>query len=98
MSSEDAVSRRMLATRWLQGLGLLAAWRSLAPARAEQVAGNESGPLTARVMRPYDAETPVQEFTSYLTPIHRLFVRSHFGPPPIEMITEPQWKLHVGGA
>ncbi len=98
MSSEAAVSRRMLATRWLQGLGLLAAWRSLAPARAEQVAGNESGPLTARVMRPYDAETPVQEFTSYLTPIHRLFVRSHFGPPPIEMITEPQWKLHVGGA
>lgn len=98
MSSEDAVSRRTLATRWLQGLGLLAAWKSIAPARAEQVAGNESGPLTVRVMRPYDAETPVQEFTSYLTPIHRLFVRSHFGPPPIEMVTEPQWKLHVGGA
>lgn len=98
MSSDDAVSRRTLATRWLQGLGLLAAWRSIAPARAEQVAGNESGPLTVRVMRPYDAETPVQEFTSYLTPIHRLFVRSHFGPPPIEMITEPHWKLHVGGA
>lgn len=67
------------------------------PARAEQAAGSEGGPLTVRVMRPYNAETPVQEFTSYLTPIHRLFVRSHFGPPLIERITEPQWKLHVGG-
>jgi DMSO/TMAO reductase YedYZ molybdopterin-dependent catalytic subunit len=81
----------------LQALGVFSLWPHVQRASAQSTA-NESGPLTVRVMRPYDAETPVQEFTSFLTPAHRLFVRSHFGPPSIEMVTEPQWKLHVGGA
>ena len=37
--------------------------------------------LTVRVTRPFDAETPVRDFASFLTPNHRFFVRSHFGPP-----------------
>ena len=54
--------------------------------------------LTMRVARPFDAETPVGDFGSFLTPNDRFFVRSHFGPPAIEMVEEPQWSLNVGGA
>jgi DMSO/TMAO reductase YedYZ molybdopterin-dependent catalytic subunit len=57
----------------------------------------EAGPLITRVTRPFDAETPVREFTSFLTPNHRFFVRSHFGPPAPELIAEGNWKLRVGG-
>ena len=39
----------------------------------------------------------MSEFTSFLTPNHRLFVRSHFGPPPSETLEESQWSLQVGG-
>jgi DMSO/TMAO reductase YedYZ molybdopterin-dependent catalytic subunit len=49
------------------------------------------------VTRPFDAETRVQEFASYLTPNERFFVRSHFGPPPPEQIAEHVWRLHVKG-
>ena len=42
---------------------------------------SQSGPLTVRVSRPFDAETPVREFTSWVTPNEQFFVRSHFGPP-----------------
>ena len=53
--------------------------------------------LITRVTRPFDAETRVQEFVSYLTPNDRFFVRSHFGPPPPEQITAKMWRLHVKG-
>jgi len=89
---------------WLRALwSSLAAWLAMSSfsrtfaAPEEPTLGDDSGPLSVRVMRPYDAETPVTEFTSYLTPAHRLFVRSHFEPPPVEAVTEPQWKLQVGG-
>jgi DMSO/TMAO reductase YedYZ molybdopterin-dependent catalytic subunit len=98
MIESGSLSRRTLLQRAIQALGCLAVWRQVEPALAAQAASPETGPLTVRVMRPYDAETPVREFTSFLTPAHRLFVRSHFGPPPVEMLTEPQWKLRVGGA
>jgi sulfite oxidase len=49
------------------------------------------------VARPLDAETPVQEFVSYLTPNSRFFVRSHFGPPPAELLSDPNWRLSVSG-
>jgi DMSO/TMAO reductase YedYZ molybdopterin-dependent catalytic subunit len=48
-------------------------------------------------MRPFDAETPVHEFTSWLTPNERLFVRSHFGPPVPESVDPAHWRLTVGG-
>ncbi|HET7909390.1 MAG TPA: sulfite oxidase [Nitrospira sp.] len=54
--------------------------------------------LTVRVTRPFDAETPVRDFASFLTPNHRFFVRSHFGPPSQETVEESQWRLNVGGA
>ncbi|HKY72038.1 MAG TPA: sulfite oxidase [Nitrospira sp.] len=58
----------------------------------------ETDGLTVRVVRPVDAETPVSEFASFLTPNHRFFVRSHFGPPDMETIEESRWRLTVGGA
>ncbi|HEY6084709.1 MAG TPA: sulfite oxidase [Nitrospira sp.] len=65
-------------------------------AAQERVSG-ETGSLTVRVTRPFNAETPIREFTSFLTPTHRFFVRSHFGPPPVEAIAETSWRLTVGG-
>ena len=90
-------SRRIILKRAVAAFGGLAVWRSIQTSRADELPAQEKGPLTVHVMRPYDAETPVRELTSYLTPTHRLFVRSHFGPPPVEMVTEPQWRLHIGG-
>jgi hypothetical protein len=28
--------------------------------------------------------------------ISRVFVRSHFGPPPAELLSDPNWRLTVG--
>ena len=94
------ISRRSLLGKLVQGLGvgLIVNQRpAVAQAAGEEPARNESGPLTVRVTRPFDAETPVREFTSFLTPNHRFFVRSHFGPPPPEAVSEATWKLRVGG-
>ena len=92
-------SRRAWCANVLSWLAGALCWRgTLRPAGAVlNEPTTESGPLIVRVMRPYDAETPAKEFTSFLTPVHRLFVRSHFGPPPQEAVTEPGWKLTVGG-
>ncbi|HEU5408198.1 MAG TPA: sulfite oxidase [Nitrospira sp.] len=94
------ISRRSLFKTLLQGMGagLLVSQR-LPPALAvgEEPGHNESGPLIARVTRPLDAETPVREFKSFLTPNHRFFVRSHFGPPAPELISEASWKLQIKG-
>jgi len=97
MSESVSSSRRTLFRRVAKIIGGLAVWRQLRPALAQQTASPETGPQTVRVMRPYDAETPVREFTSYVTPNHRFFVRSHFGPPAPELIAEANWRLHVGG-
>jgi sulfite oxidase len=59
---------------------------------------NETGGLTVRVARPFDAETPVGQLASFLTPTDRFFVRSHFGPPAMETIDQAHWRLTVGGA
>lgn len=94
------VSRRSLFSRILQGLGvslIVNQHLPVAQAAGEESARNESGPLIVRVTRPFDAETPVREFTSFLTPNHRFFVRSHFGTPPPEAVSEANWKLRVGG-
>lgn len=94
------VSRRS----WLKRLCALAGTgallhRGLPNARGAESEdrSSEKGPLTVRVTRPFDAETPVREFTSFLTPNHRFFVRSHFGPPAQELIAESNWRLRVGG-
>ena len=97
MSESVSSSRRILFKRMAQVLGGFAAWRQMRSALAQQTVSPETGPQTVRVMRPYDAETPVREFTSFLTPNHRFFVRSHFGPPAPEWIAEANWRLRVGG-
>ena len=53
--------------------------------------------LHAHVSRPFNAETSVREFTSWLTPNERFFVRSHFGPPSPELIDPDSWRLTVRG-
>lgn len=97
MSESVSSSRRTLFKRMAEIIGGLAVWRQVRPALAQQAVSPETGPQIVRVMRPYDAETPVREFTSYVTPNHRFFVRSHFGPPAPELIAEANWRLHVGG-
>ncbi|MBI5853757.1 MAG: sulfite oxidase [Nitrospirae bacterium] len=95
------ISRRTFLSRTLGGLALIAMagptgwWPREASASTDPPAGG--APLITRVTRPFDAETPVREFASFLTPNHLFFVRSHFGPPAPEAISETHWKLHVGG-
>jgi len=97
MSEPASFSRRTVFKRMAAIIGGLAVWRQAQSAPAQQSGAPETGPQIVRVMRPYDAETPVREFTSYVTPNHRFFVRSHFGPPAPESIAEDSWRLHVGG-
>jgi DMSO/TMAO reductase YedYZ molybdopterin-dependent catalytic subunit len=100
MNQPMNISRRSLFRTLLQGIGVSLVVNQRLPvaqAAGEEPARSESGPLIARVTRPFDAETPVRDFTSFLTPNHRFFVRSHFGPPAPELISEVNWKLQVGG-
>ncbi|HYM37295.1 MAG TPA: molybdopterin-dependent oxidoreductase, partial [Nitrospiraceae bacterium] len=53
--------------------------------------------LVTKVSRPYDAETPVEAFASWITPNDRFFVRSHFGPPPSDRIDPARWRLSIKG-
>ncbi len=92
-----SVSRRRFFKTLMQGLaaGAIGEWAT-GLARSENPP-KTSGSLITRVMRPFDAETPVRELTSWLTPNERLFVRSHFGPPNPEAIDPTVWQLKVGG-
>lgn len=95
----QALSRRTVLGRIIQGLGLSLALGFAMPARAKEraVETDETDRLIVRVARPLDAETPVQEFVSSLTPNSRFFVRSHFGPPPSEQLSDENWRLRVTG-
>jgi DMSO/TMAO reductase YedYZ molybdopterin-dependent catalytic subunit len=53
--------------------------------------------LITKVSRPFDAETPVEAFASWITPNEQFFVRSHFGPPPPERIAPSSWRLNIKG-
>lgn len=95
-----SLSRRTLLGKAIQGLGMTLALGHVIPCvQAEEgdVSKNEAEHLIVRVARPMDAETPVQEFTSYLTPNSRFFIRSHFGPPPAELLSDQNWRLSVSG-
>ena len=94
------VSRRVLLRTLLQAIGAgFVLGRSLPTVQGGRgdEAGHASGPLTVRVTRPFDAETPVREFASWLTPNERFFVRSHFGPPAAESVQADTWRLAVKG-
>ena len=94
------ISRRSFCRTLLQGLGAWYVAHRVMPfveAGQEEATSPESGPLTVRVSRPFDAETPVRDFTSCLTPNERFFVRSHFGPPDPQLVDASSWRLKVGG-
>ena len=89
--------------RWLKiflgfGAGLAMHPTKFLAWAADMTPTRDESTLTVRVSRPFDAETPVRAFTSFLTPHDHFFVRSHFGPPSAETIGDSQWTLHVGGA
>jgi DMSO/TMAO reductase YedYZ molybdopterin-dependent catalytic subunit len=98
--ASQALSRRTFLEKVIQGLGVTLALGHVIPrVQAEEgvVLKNEADYLIVHVARPLDAETPVKEFASYLTPNSRFFVRSHFGPPPAELLSDLNWRLNVGG-
>jgi sulfite oxidase len=98
--ASGSVSRRTLLGRGIQGLGVTLVLGHMIPrVQAEEgaVSKNEADRFIVHVVRPLDAETPVHEFASYLTPNSRFFVRSHFGPPPTETVSEANWQLRVSG-
>lgn len=95
------ITRRALLTRALGVVALgLAGGRGLLPSawanpEGQRASGENS--LIVRVARPFDAETKVREFASWLTPNDRFFVRSHFGPPVEEQIDPAAWRLQIVG-
>ena len=95
------ITRRALLMRALGVMALgLAGGRGLIPSTWAKPSGQpapDDSPLIVRVARPFDAETKVREFVSWLTPNDRFFVRSHFGPPPEEQIDPTAWRLQIGG-
>ena len=94
------VSRRALFKTLLQGAGaglILSHRLPIVEGGQGDERAQASGPLTVRVARPFDAETPVREFASWLTPNERFFVRSHFGPPAAESVQVDTWRLTVKG-
>ena len=99
-SNRMLVSRRSLFRTLLQGLGISAAAhcpiRFVGAGQGEGT-GTPPGPLIAHVARPFNAETPVRDFMSWLTPNERFFVRSHFGPPSPELVDPASWRLNVAG-
>lgn len=100
-SNESSVTRRTFLGRMAGGLALAltAGAAGLGPARGESGHGpSEAGDRRIRrVARPYDAETRVEDFRSWLTPNDRFFVRSHFGPPSPDKIDKAVWRLALGG-
>lgn len=71
--------------------GALAA-AALAPLRA----GAADYQLREVVSRPYDLETPLEYFRSYITPTPAFFIRSHFGAPR-NAPAPGAYRLQVGG-
>ena len=93
-----AVTRRgLLRTAGGLIIGLAAAELARLDWPDAQAEKSQEPSLITRVTHPYDAETPVRAFASFLTPNDRFFVRSHFGPPPPEQVNPDTWRLRVTG-
>jgi len=50
--------------------------------------------MIVRSTRPEDLEMPIEGFKDDITPVERLFVRSHHYTPKVNLAT---WKLKIGG-
>lgn len=98
---DGSISRRDLLVRAAGGLVLSLTtgqtWWRTQTAEATTGSSPSGEPLITRVARPYDAETAVEAFDTWLTPTNRFFVRSHFGPPAPELVDESRWRLRING-
>ncbi|HEX9743496.1 MAG TPA: sulfite oxidase [Nitrospiraceae bacterium] len=91
---DGSVSRR----RFMQwAAASLAAVVSGFPWKRGSDCAHAADKLVTKVSRPFDAETPVEAFASWITPNDRFFVRSHFGPPPSDRMDPSSWTLNVKG-
>ena len=91
-----ALSRRtFLRTVTFGGGALLFTPRAVAASGLFDHSDQPSSKLITRVARPANLETPVSEFTSWITPNELFFVRSHFGPPTVSALRD--WRLTVTG-
>ena len=101
LNHDESLPRRAFLARAVGGVvGLcLSGPLALGASRGEtsNAGSREEPPLIVRVARPLNAETPVDAFDSWLTPNSRFFVRSHFGPPAVELTHESVWRLRVQG-
>jgi DMSO/TMAO reductase YedYZ molybdopterin-dependent catalytic subunit len=91
---DGSVSRRRFIELAAGGLAYAAVGFPLLRGPSEAEAADK---LITKVSRPYDAESPVEAFASWITPNDRFFVRSHFGPPPPDRIDPASWRLSVRG-
>src|SRR6266571_7317850 len=92
--SLSMISRRQFLFRAASAAAFTLSSGSIVALAVRAQEADTSGLIT-RVRRPQDLETPVQYFTSWITPNDRFFVRSHFGPPSPESLKD--WQLHVEG-
>ena len=101
LNQHDDLSRRAFLVNAIGGtVGLCLSGPLAFGLSRDQLADVDSDseqPLIGRVPRPLDAETPVDAFHSWLTPNHRFFVRSHFGPPAGDLAHASAWQLRVQG-
>jgi DMSO/TMAO reductase YedYZ molybdopterin-dependent catalytic subunit len=91
---DRSVSRRRFIELAAGGLACAAAGLPLLRGTSEAGGADK---LITKVSRPFDAETPVEAMTSWITPNDRFFVRSHFGPPAADRIDPASWRLSVKG-
>jgi DMSO/TMAO reductase YedYZ molybdopterin-dependent catalytic subunit len=92
---QERMSRRTLLAAGIAGLGGMLACRVGSPEGPTSAPAPPEGGLVIRNARPLDAEAPLAQLRSFLTPNEHFFVRSHFGPPT----TLPsQWTLTIDGA
>ena len=89
------MTRRTLLAAGAASLGGLLACRYAREAGPASAEPPPPGGLVIRNPRPLDAEAPLAELRSFLTPNEHFFVRSHFGPPAS---LPAQWTLTIDGA
>lgn len=95
LDDSDRLCSRRRFMQW--AVAALAAVASGLPWMRESNRADAADKLIMKVSRPYDAETPVEAFASWITPNDRFFVRSHFGPPPSDRIDPAAWRLSIKG-
>jgi DMSO/TMAO reductase YedYZ molybdopterin-dependent catalytic subunit len=89
------MARRDLLAAGAAAIGGLLGCRVSHPGAPTSALPPPAGGLVIRNARPLDAEAPLAELRSFLTPNEHFFVRSHFGPPAS---FPAQWTLTIDGS